>query len=152
MENSWEVLKRAIDKKGIKQLASDLKLSQPLLYKWCQKPVDEDDESASGAINPLDRVRMLYDKTQDPEIVNWICECAGGFMIKNPGAHGSENFIQDMHNIIKEFSDLLEAATDSVKDRKITDEEAKKIRKEWEQLKKHGESMVVSCEKKIYDL
>lgn len=152
MENSWEVLKRAIDKKGIKEIASDLKLSHSLLYKWCQPPLNVEDEFGSGAINPLDRIKMLYEKTEDTEIIQWACECAGGFFIKNPKTSKRENILQDMQKIIREFSDVLDVTSESVKDKRITDEEAKKIRREWEHLKGLGESMVASCESKNYNL
>ncbi|OGF48231.1 MAG: hypothetical protein A2231_04300 [Candidatus Firestonebacteria bacterium RIFOXYA2_FULL_40_8] len=152
MENSWEVLRKAIDSKGIKQISSDLKLSSSLLYKWCQPPVTEEDEFSSGTINPLDRIKILYEKTDSPEIIQWVCECGGGFFIKNPKTSKRDNILQDMQKIIREFSDVLDVTSESVKDKRITDEEAKKIRREWEHLKGLGESMVASCETKNYHL
>ena len=43
MKESYEVLKDAIDKVGVKAVAHDMNLSTPLLYKWCQRPKDSGD-------------------------------------------------------------------------------------------------------------
>lgn len=149
MQESWQVLKKSVDKNGIKHLAHELKLSPALIYKWCQKPLSEDDPFSSGASNPLDRIRMIYEKTEDIDIVQWICQCADGFYCANPKKINKKNIIEDMQVIINEFSDLLKAASSSLDDNKISEQEADKIRKEWEELKTTGESMVISLESKF---
>jgi len=45
---SHEVLERAADTIGVTMLASKLRLSSALIYKWCQES-DPDDPDASGA-------------------------------------------------------------------------------------------------------
>ncbi|MFQ5807823.1 MAG: hypothetical protein ACE5I3_15360, partial [Phycisphaerae bacterium] len=74
---SWEVLREAADRIGVKALAARLNLSTALVYKWCQEP-PKDDPSGSGARNPLDRLREIVDATGDPRGRNWGWDAAGG--------------------------------------------------------------------------
>ena len=64
MIKSCDVLKKAIERVGVKSVAAELKLSAPLVYKWCQKPSDDDDPLVAGAINPLDRIKQIYEQTK----------------------------------------------------------------------------------------
>ena len=53
--------------------------------------------------------------------------------------------------ILQEFSDLLDAVSSSVEnDGDIDAKEAKRIRREWEDLKRITESFVVACERGVY--
>ncbi len=50
---SHELLKEVLKKTSAKQIAGDLGLSLSLIYKWAEPPQDE---TGSGANNPLDRI------------------------------------------------------------------------------------------------
>lgn len=150
---SWEVLRDAVEKVGVKGLAAKLNLSAALVYKWCQSPA-QDDPDASGARNPLDRVKLIYDVTQDAGIVNWLCHEAGGFYVRNPEVRPheiEEHLLGTTQRIVKEFGDMLGEVSKSIaNDGRITSEEAERIRQAWEKLKTTAECMVVACERGLY--
>jgi hypothetical protein len=149
MERSYEVLKVAIERVGVKSIAAELKLSAPLVYKWCQEPSDKQDPSLSGAINPLDRIKEIYEKTRDAGIVNWICQAANGYFVENALVDEPRNvhMFKNIQKLVKEFSETLEKISECFEnDQKITGSEAAQIRKEWEDLKRTGEGFVFACE------
>ncbi len=151
MQKSHIVLKKAVTKAGTKSLAKKMNLSSSLIYKWCQENIkDEDCYLPSGAANPLDRLRKIYELTQDIEIINWICQLADGFFVRNVKYEDitiAQEVFKNTQRLIKEFSETLEAITDSYNlDKQITVKESKTIRKEWEDLKRVGEAFVKACE------
>ncbi len=150
---SWEILRDAADRIGVKALAAKLNLSAALVYKWCQETA-KDDPAASGARNPLDRVKAIYDATGDPRVVNWICHQAGGFFVKNPSAESRPVELAMIHatqRFVHEFGEMLAAVSRSIEnDGVITREEADHIRKTWESLKATAEQFVVGCERGLY--
>ena len=149
MKKSNEVLKNAFEKTGFKAISSDLKLSTVLLYKWCQDFSVTNKGTFRGAINPLERIAQLYGKTKDVEIINWICQKANGYFVQNnlidEDALDAKLF-NNTQRIIKEFSETLEKISEYYNDGRISHKEAESIRKEWEDLKRVGESFVFSCE------
>jgi hypothetical protein len=149
MKKSNEVLKNAFEKTGFKAISSDLKLSTVLLYKWCQDFSVTNKGTFRGAINPLERIAQLYGKTKDVEIINWICQKANGYFVQNnlidEDALDAKLF-NNTQRIIKEFSETLEKISECCNDGKISHKEAESIRKEWEDLKRVGESFVFACE------
>ncbi len=151
MELSYQVLKNAIEKIGTKMVAAELHVSPTLVYKWCEEVAELPDGSkTSGATNPLDRIIRIYEVTEDEKIINWLCRSAGGFFAKNIHSDKSDINIDMLQNIqlfVKEFSDTLDAIVQSYNDdKKISDDDARRIRKEWEELKSMGESFVTACE------
>jgi len=149
--NSHEVLKKSVSDLGVKSVASDLGLSTSLIYKWCQ-PTDSED--ASGADNPLDRLARVHELTGDTGPVRWLCQHADGYFVPNAPLQEVDAIplLHMTRRIVREFSDLLDALTESIEnDGKIDLQEADKIRVEWEQLKSSAESFVSSCEKGVYD-
>ena len=52
-----------------------------MIYKWAEPG---DPAAGSGSTNPLDRIEALIRCTNDPRLVQWICQRAGGFFIRNP--------------------------------------------------------------------
>ena len=149
MEPSRRVLKRAIDKAGVKALAKALKLSPALLYRWCEAHPNDPDSEASGAVNPLDRIRAIFDATQDMTLINWICKTAGGFFVKDPVSRPTvrnQEMFQQTQIVIKEFSNTLNAISQAYSDDNISLHEAERIRTEWERLKRAGETLVRECE------
>lgn len=150
---SYEILSQAIDKVGVKTLAAKLKLSTALVYKWCQES-PTDDPGASGARNPLDRIREIYEATGDEHMINWICNLADGFFVRNPAFQPNEQdeqLLDATQRMVREFGDLLQVVSRSFEnDAHISREEAASIRATWETLKRQAESFVVGCERGLF--
>jgi len=140
---SHELLREVFQRANPKEAAAELGLSLSMIYKWTEPP-----EQKSGAANPLDRVYVLYKTTKDPRIVQWLCEQAGGFFIKNPKANNPHPsfLVPAMNEVVQEFADLLSAMAGAAADNKITEAEAAAIRARWETLKSVTEGFVQCCE------
>ena len=99
-----------------------------MIYKWAEPP---DPAAGSGAVNPLDRIDALQKcSCAGPRVVQWICQRAGGFFIKNPRRpiHPHPEFLIPATNeIIQEFADLLGVIANAVADNQITESEAADI-------------------------
>ncbi len=151
---SWDILREACERVGVKAVAAKLNVSAALVYKWCQEPPTEEDPDASGARNPLDRCRGLFDATGDSEIVNWLCRAADGFFVPNPRVRlgdTEEQLLGTTQRVVENFGHLLSDISRSIEnDGVITEPEAETIRRSWETLKRHGESFVVACERGLY--
>jgi regulatory protein CII len=152
---SYEVIRNAVEDQGVKAVAAALKVSAALVYKWCEPPAEQDDPEASGAKNPLDRVRDLYLLTKDIHLIRWLCNEAGGFFVTNPVPElrksADEAIFSETREMVRDFSELLEAVTQSTEDDgRIDAEEADKIRQKWEDLKACVEHFALSCEKGQY--
>ncbi len=148
---SYEVLKDTIRPVGAKSIAGDMKLSTSLVYKWCEAHGESDD---AGVVNPLDRVLQICQLTDNVAPVTWLCQQTGGFRVDNPnlGKKNRASVIKSTQALLKEFSDVLAAVSESYgDDRRIDPDEACRIRDEWEDLKGIAESFVLACEKGAYD-
>ncbi len=143
--HSHELLREVFKNTSPKQVASDLGLSLSLIYKWSEPP---DDQSGSGATNPLDRLEILLNTTKDLRLVQWICQRAGGFFIHNPKTHKAhpDFLIPATNEIVQEFADLLAVIASAAADNEISGAESKKIRARWEELKSVTETFVRCCE------
>jgi hypothetical protein len=141
---SHEVLREVIEKTSPKLIAADLDLSLSLVYKWAEPPVT--DGPPTG--NPLERVAALYRATQDERILQWLCQQAGGFFIRNPKMHHAhpDFLIPATNQIVQEFADLLAVIATAAADNQISAKEAKTIRARWEDLKSVTETFVACCE------
>lgn len=150
---SNEVLRDAAEVVGVKALASELRLSPALVYKWCQE-ADPLDPDASGARNPLDRLRDILKITNHVPVVSWLCHEAGGFFVHNPEARCSDidtDLLQSTQHVIQAFSTMLREISESVADDgAIAADEADRIRMLWERLKTTAETFVVACERGVY--
>lgn len=143
--HSHELLREVLKKASAKQVAADLGLSLSMIYKWAEP---SDGETSSGATNPLDRIDQLIQTTDDERLLQWVCERAGGFFIRNPDGewpHPNE-LMPATNSIVQEFADLLAVIAMAAGDGHISKEESKKIRKRWEQLKSVTEGFVACCE------
>ncbi len=150
---SWAVLREAADRVGVKAVAAKLNVSTALVYKWCQES-PTDDPDASGARNPLDRLKTIYDATQDSRIINWLCNGADGFYVPNPqvepGAE-EEQLLSTTQRMVRDFGILLSDISRSIEDDGlITGDEPDRIRQSWERLKSQAECFVVACERGMY--
>jgi predicted transcriptional regulator len=145
---SHEVLRDALEKVSPKEVAAEMGLSLSMVYKWAQPQ----NEQGSGSLNPLDRCAELMRLTKDPAIIQWLCQQADGFYVRNPqrgirpGSKGAA-VMPAMNQIVQQFADLLEAITKAAIDHVISPQEARRIRNEWDQLKTSTESFVHACEK-----
>lgn len=141
---SHEILREVFEKCNVKQIASDLGLSLSLIYKWAEPS----ETTGSGASNPLDRIEALIRCTNDPRLVQWICERAGGFFIQNPQANWPHPYslVPATNQILQEFADLLSVIALAATDNHISPQEAKTIRARWEELKSVTEGFVHCCE------
>jgi hypothetical protein len=136
---SHELLREVFAKKGPKEISADLSLSTSMVYKWAQPD--------ANIGNPLDRIEALIRSTGDERLVQWICQRAGGFFIRNPGQPPHPHFLIPATNqIVQEFADLLAVVATAAADNKITRTEAEQIRARWEELKSVTEGFVVACE------
>ena len=141
---SHELLREVLKTSSAKQVAADLGLSLSMIYKWAEP----DEGDGSGSVNPLDRVEMLLRSTNDPRLVHWICQRAGGFFIRNPkttNAH-PDYLIPATNEIVQEFADLLAVIALAAGDNHVDTAEARSIRKRWEDLKTVTETFVACCE------
>jgi len=134
---------------GVKKVASEMGLSTSLIYKWCEP---SEGETAAGADNPLDRIAKLCSVTGSVLPIIWLCQRVDGFLVENPDVNkqGQIPVLNATKTILREFSEVLEAVTESVTDSHVDEKEAKRIRAEWEELKREGEQFVVACERGIY--
>lgn len=142
--DSHEVMRDVLKKTSAKLIAAEMGLSLSLIYKWAEPP---EDDSGSGASSPLDRVGQLIQVTQDARVAQWVCERAGGFYIRNPQHLPSGRpLIPITNDIVQEFADMLATIAVSSADSVITKEEAKNIRRRWEELKSVTEGFVRAAE------
>ena len=142
---SHELLREVFQKCSPKQVAAELGLSLSMIYKWAEPG---DPAAGSGSTNPLDRIDALIQCTNDPRLVQWICQRAGGFFIRNPkttNPHPSY-LIPATNEIVQEFADLLAVVAAAAADNQITQKESKQIRARWEELKSVTETFVACCE------
>jgi hypothetical protein len=152
---SYEVIRDAVDELGVKAVAAALKVSPALVYKWCEPAAEQADPDASGAKNPLDRVREMYLLTKDIRLLRWLCNQADGFFISNPVPElrksVDEAIFNETRRMVRDFSELLDVVTESVEgDSRIDNIEADVIRQKWEDLKACAERFVLGCEKGHY--
>src|SRR3954468_11780327 len=152
---SYEVIRQAVDEPGVKAVAAALKVSPALVYKWCEPPADDSEPDQSGAKNPLDRVREMYALTKDIRLIRWLCNEADGFFVSNPVPEirksRDESIFNETRGMVREFSELLDAVTESVEDdSQVNADEADRIRQQWEDLKACVERFVISCERGHY--
>ena len=137
-----EVMRAVLKTTSAKQIASGLNLSLSLVYKWGEPPVDG---VPSGS--PLDRVGQLVRITKDPRVAQWVCEQADGFFIRNPERQPADpKLIPATNDIVQEFADMLAYIAQSSADDVITRDEAKAIRRRWEELKSVTEGFVRAAE------
>ncbi len=143
---SHEVLKEAFENPTAspKEIASELGVSLSLVYKWAQPPEGQ----GSGSRNPLDRVRDLIRLTNHMGIVEWLCQHAGGYFVRNPKRSGARSYdvVPATHTIVQQFAGLLDAVSRAAQDNAITSDESAEIRVVWDRLKAYSEGFVRCCE------
>ncbi len=103
--DSHDVIRKAFKNRGPKEVAAEMGLSLSLVYKWAQPNTD----MGSGSRNPLDRVDQLRTLTGDSGIIEWLCQQAGGYFVRNPKSFCDEGFevVPATNEIVQQFADLL---------------------------------------------
>lgn len=140
---SHELLREVFQKCSAKHIAAEMELSLSTIYKWAEP----DEAGGSGTANPLDRIEALIKCTDDPRIVQWICQCASGYFVHNPRIERhSSNVISGTNEIVQDFADLLAVIATATADNQISPSEAEAIRARWEELKSVTEEFVVCAE------
>ncbi|MBM3852792.1 MAG: hypothetical protein FJ399_06510 [Verrucomicrobia bacterium] len=143
---SHEVMREVLKKTSAKQIAADMNLSLSLIYKWA-----EPTEEGSGASSPLERVGQLLRITGDARLAQWVCERADGFYIRNPhNLPATQRLIPATNDIVQEFADMLATIAQASADNTISKEEARTIRRRWEDLKGVTEGFVKAAESGNY--
>ena len=144
--HSHEVMREVLKKTSAKQIAADMHLSLSLVYKWAEPA-----EDGSGASSPLERVGQLLRITGDARLAQWICERADGFFIRNPhNLPPNQRLIPATNDIVQEFADMLATIAGASADNTISKDEAKTIRRRWEDLKSVTEGFVRAAESGNY--
>ncbi len=140
---SHEVIRNALAKAHVKEVADKMGLSLSLVYKW-----GENSDAKSGSANPLDRVKDLHQSTQDDHLIQWLCNKADGYFVKNPPTNRrpGREVMPATQEIVQQFADLLSAISHAASDNSISTEESKHIRHEWDELKRLTERFVKWCE------
>ncbi len=142
--DSHEVIKKTFEKTSPKEIASELGISLSLVYKWAQPNT----ETGSGSRNPLDRVARLLEITDDAKLIEWLCERANGYFVRNPHSSCEKGYevVPATHEIVQQFAALLSIISQAALDNTITAEESKMIRRTWDKLKSYTEGFVRCCE------
>ena len=147
---SHEVLKAAFDQSSPKAIAAELGVSLSLVYKWAQ----EQSDTGSGSRNPLDRIMEIYDHTQHQAIIEWLCEQADGYFVRNPLSQCEQGYevLPATNEIVGQFSSMLTRISQAALDNSINQEEAEEIRGCWDKLKSYAEGFVRCCEEGDFEL
>jgi hypothetical protein len=144
--HSYEVMRGVLKKISAKQIAADMGLSLSLVYKWAE-PAEE----GSGASSPLERVGQLIKISNDVRVAQWVCEQADGFFIRNPhNLPPNQQLIPATNDIVQDFADMLANIAQASGDNMISKDEAKAIRRRWEELKSVTEGFVQAAESGTY--
>ena len=133
---SWEALEECIRRDG-PRVAKAIHLSPSTIVKWREPLTDEDTEN-SGARNPLDRLEIIISTIEeiDPNRayvpIQWLNARFGFFPpVKMPvGIHSDDDVMRALLDWNKEFGETNAALSESFEDRRITQDEFKKIERE----------------------
>jgi hypothetical protein len=142
---SHEVIRNALAKAHVKEVADNMGLSLSMVYKWAER---SESRKGSGSANPLDRVHDLYENTGDDHLLQWLCNKADGYFVKNPPntKRSGREVMPVTQEIVQQFADLLAAISHAASDNSICASESEHIRHEWDELKRITERFVKWCE------
>ena len=118
---SYDVIRQAVEERGVKAVAAALKVSPALVYKWCEPPSEAGDPDQSGTKNPAGpRPRNLPAHQGHPR-GELALQQAGGFFVSDPVPPETKPNIDqaiytETRGMVRDFSELLDAVTESVED------------------------------------
>jgi hypothetical protein len=141
--DSHDVVKQILKEIPAKQIASDLRVSLSLVYKWAEPPL-----IGSGASNPLDRTEMLTRISGGVAPLEWLCARLNGTFVPGappeiPELHVYQSRPELMRELGRLLAELAEIATEG----DIPKTKVKSLRKQWEQVKKVTEMFVKAAER-----
>lgn len=136
---SKEILKRACDERGVKSVADEMGLSSSWLYNQINDP-------DRGDI--IEKISLLSKATGNAKLLHWLCQQQNGYFVEHKVLAKTDSASINMHlsEVLKEFSDVMREIGDAFADGKVTYQEARRIRNEWEEVKSLLESFVIACE------
>ncbi|MFA7232390.1 MAG: phage regulatory CII family protein [Victivallaceae bacterium] len=137
--DSKQAMKQACKQAGLKNVAESLGISPTALYNQIND---------SGKNDILQKFVDFTAACEDDTPIVWACEQLNGIFVKNPAIQveaekDNNNYIP---SALKEFSDVIKVISEALKDNSISQMEAARIRKEWEELKIILETFVLRCE------
>jgi hypothetical protein len=92
-------------------------------------------------------VAALLKSTGRTDIAHWVCEQAGGFFVRNASEKTAPRpLLEATHQIVQEVAEVLSVVSSAAIDNRISDAEARAIRRRWERLKSLTEGFVRACE------
>lgn len=145
---SYEIIKTCFTSNSPKALATELGISQSLIYKWSQPT----GENQSGSKNPLDRVCALNKAAGDNQLIKWLAAQADGYFVPNNVIAPQLDALNPAtHEMVSQFASLLGAIAQAGIDERITPEEAADIRQRWDTLKSFADGFVNACERGDFD-
>lgn len=137
--DSKEAMRRSCQALGVKGVADNLGISPTAIYNQIND---------KNKVDILRRFVDFCDATENNQAIRWACEELNGVYIANPSLsikHGDmdQNCIS---SAVREFGEVLQEIGAATQDGQVTQDEAVKIRKEWEDLKRLLEGFVLACE------
>ncbi len=137
--DSRGTMKAACDNVGIKCVADKMGVSSSVLYNQ----MNEDKR-----IDLLKRFVDFCEATESDIPIKWACEKLGGVFVPNKEVSDEELGAVTTTYVsksVKEFGDVITVMGEAIEDGVITENEALKIKKEWDELKTLLESFVHVC-------
>ncbi len=136
---SRETMVKACEELGVKHVAAEMEVSTSVLYNQINDP------------NRTDLLKRFIDfckATENDTTITWACEKLGGVFIPNKEISAEEIEAVSTAYVsksVKEFGDVITVIGEAIQDGEITANEALKIKKEWEDLKRLLEGFVHVC-------
>jgi hypothetical protein len=141
--DSHDVVKQILKEIPAKQIASELRVSLSLVYKWAEPPI-----IGSGASNPLDRTELLTRISGGVAPLEWLCARLNGTFVP-----GEPPVIPELHvhqsgpELVRELGRLLGELAEIAAGNEVPMPKVKSLRKQWERVKKTMEMFVLAAEK-----
>ena len=138
---SKDVMKSACKLKGVKQVATAMKIAPTALYNQMNRNLENPDF--------IQRFLDFCVASESDEPVRWASSNLNGFFVKNPEVALNKTDVpahKYVSECLKEFGHLINKVGEAIKDGSISKGESHNIRKEWDDLKSLIETFVSACE------
>ena len=157
---SFEVMRALRRLAGAKVVAAAVGLSKSHTDKWCRPTGGME----TGELNPLDRMEQLQRLPGGLALLDWLCQRAGGFFVRNPAPKTGRSAtgrareararaLLAAHSQAEEqLAQFKLDVARAVQDGQVTAAEAAQLRSDWEVVKSELESFVVACERGAFRL
>ena len=136
--DSKEAMRQACKKVGVKNVAELLGVSPTAIYNQINDPDKHD---------ILERFVDFANACESDIPIQWACEQLNGTFIPNREVKVDMNSYRScVSDALREFGEVISEIGRAMEDGVVTAEEARSIRKEWEDLKRVLESFVLAGE------